>query len=346
MPHRCPDCGGIFDFKDFPAFDPVQIESRVNGLWRYRTFFDLPDNAPAVSLGEGGTPLVWQNVEGDEVGIKLDSLNPTGSYKDRGSAVLASQLKARGIHNAVEDSSGNAGASFAAYAAHTGITARIFVPESASGPKKEQIVRYGAQLMSIPGSREASAEAVLKDIRPDNPYASHAFLPFGMAGIASIAYEIWEEMNGVPGTVIAPAGHGNLMLGIARGFAAIKKSIQVKHVPHLVAVQAEHCSPMVRFSHDPAFDISQLESKPTVAEGVRVKFPVRMTALTNTLSLHGGEFFAVKEADILPAFSELARRGIYVEPTSALVWAAYKLLKSKLPKPVVLVMTGSGLKYA
>lgn len=346
IPHLCRDCGGIFDFRGFPTFDPAQINVNGKGLWRYRSFFDLPDNAPVVSLGEGGTPLIWQYIAGIEVGFKLESLNPTGSYKDRGSAVLASLLKSRDIRSAVEDSSGNAGASFSAYAATSGISARIFVPDSASGPKKEQIIRYGAQLIPIPGSREATAQAVLNDIRPDNPYASHAYLPFGMAGIATIAYEIWEEMGRVPGTVIAPAGHGSLMLGIARGFEAIQKAGRANQVPRLVAVQAEGCSPMVQFSRDQSVDLARLESKPTIAEGVRVKFPVRMIALEKILSEHDGGFFAVEEDEILPAFGELAQHGIYVEPTSALVWAAYQHLKSKLPQPIVLVMTGSGLKYA
>lgn len=345
IPHLCHDCGGIFDFAEFPAFDRHLIENDIKGLWRYRAFLDLPQHASQVTLGEGGTPLLWQDVDGKQVGFKLESLNPTGSYKDRGSAVLLSVLNARGIVSAAEDSSGNAGASFAAYAARSGIQARVFVPDSASGPKKDQIIRYGARLFSIAGSREATALAVLTDIRSDNPYASHAYLPFGMTGIATIAYEIWEELNLVPGSIIAPAGHGSLMLGMVRGFKAIHQSTG-GNTPYFVAAQAASCSPMVAYYQDHHVDISQLVSSYTIAEGVRVKFPVRMNALVNEIGPNGGEFIAIGEEDILPAFSELAQRGVYVEPTSALVWAAYKNLREKLPQPVVLIMTGSGLKYA
>ncbi len=144
VPYRCPDCGGIYDFATPPDFDPKRVDRSLPGMWRYRSAFDLPAAAPVVSLGEGLTPLVWDEFEGQRIGFKLEYLNPTGSYKDRGSAVLVSQLLARGVHEAVEDSSGNAGASFAAYAARAGLQARVYVPDSASGPKRSAGCRLRA----------------------------------------------------------------------------------------------------------------------------------------------------------------------------------------------------------
>lgn len=341
LPHRCPQCGGVFDFDGPFSFDPDRVDTALAGIWRYRHSFALPSSAPVITLGEGGTPLISMQTGGQTVWLKLESLNPSGSYKDRGSAVLLSMLLARGAAQAVEDSSGNAGASFAAYAARAGLKARVFVPESASGPKRSQIALYGAELVSVPGPRSAAAEAVLAEVRRGAVYASHAYLPFGLAGIATLAYEIWQQLGQVPGTVIAPVGHGGLLLGIVRGFAALRQSGLVACAPQYVGVQAQGCAPLVARSQGRA----DAGEGATVAEGVRVSSPVRAEALLREIPAQSGQFIAVAESEILPAFHDLARQGIHVEPTSALVWAAFQNIGANLPGPVVLILSGSGLKY-
>jgi threonine synthase len=342
LPYLCPACGGVYDYDGPFDFHLERVDNRQLGIWRYRHAFALPENARMVSLGEGHTPLVplpW----GKTVYLKLDGLNPTGSYKDRGSAVMLSALRARGATQAVEDSSGNAGASFAAYAARAGLQAHVFVPESASGPKRSQIELYGAQLVRVPGPRSAAAEAVLSEVRQGAVYASHAYLPFGLAGIATLAYELWQQLGRAPGTVIAPVGHGGLLLGIVRGFAALKHAGLIEQVPYYVGVQAVACAPVVdRFSG--AVNPAGAEGQ-TVAEGVRVASPVRAEALLREISPHTGRFVAIEEGEIMPAFHMLARLGIHIEPTSALAWAAYLRQAAELSEPVVLILTGTGLKY-
>jgi threonine synthase len=281
-----------------------------------------------------------------EAGLKLESLNPSGSYKDRGTAVLISQLLARGIRQAVEDSSGNAGASFAAYAARAGLKGKVFVPEAASGPKRTQIEQYGAELVRVPGPRSAAAAAVLQDVAKGATYASHAYMPFGLAGIATIAYEIWETLNGAPGTIIAPVGHGGLLSGIQRGFAALKNAGKVPRIPYWVGVQAAACAPCWEaYRHKDISAVDFAREDATVAEGVRVRKPVRASAILKEIFSTGGEVLAIDEQEILPAYHELAGRGFYVEPTSALVLCALRKLGVHLPKPVVMVISGSGLKY-
>jgi threonine synthase len=208
--------GGLFDFIHFPVFNPQEVNPKQPGIWRYQHAFGLPIDAPIIYLGEGLTPLVWGKIDGHPVAFKLEMTNPSGSFKDRGSAVLVSVLVSRGVNQVVEDSSGNAGASLAAYAARSGLKCRIFIPESASGPKLSQIEAYGADLEAIPGSRSQAAEAVRQAAEMGNVYASHAFLPFGLPGYATAAYEIVEQLGANPGTVIAPAGHGNFLLGLSR----------------------------------------------------------------------------------------------------------------------------------
>lgn len=346
VPFRCPVCGGVFDYDGAPRFDLAFLEDHLPGYWRYRACFDLAEGAPVVTLGEGNTPLLWEVLSDQPIGLKMENLNPSGSYKDRGSAVLVSQLLGRGVKEAVEDSSGNAGASFAAYAARAGLKCRIYVPESASGPKRRQIEMYGAELITVPGPRSEAARAVLQEVERGVTYASHAYLPFGLTGIATIAFEIWEQMGkNAPSSLVAPVGHGGLLLGIVRGFSALKEGGYIQHVPYYVGVQAAACDPVVRAFHGGLREMEFAGEGNTLAEGVRVRQPVRGKALIKEIQASGGEFLAIDEEMIYQAYVDLGGRGYYVEPTSALVWAAVKLKLGELPQPVVAVLSGNGLKY-
>lgn len=343
VPYCCPACGGVFDYDCAPEFHPSMVDPAQPGLWRYRHAFGLPDHAPVPYLGEGLTPLVPVRVREKQVLFKLESQNPTGSYKDRGSTVLVSQLLHRGVGLAVEDSSGNAGASFAAYCARGGLKARVYVPESASGPKRIQIERYGADLVRVPGPRAEAARAVLRDAKAGIPYASHAYLPFGLAGIATISYEIFEQIGTCPGSVIAPVGHGGLLLGVMRGFQSLQGAGLITDLPYFVGVQAANCAPLVEASRVGMGALDTTLEGNTIAEGVKVRRPMRGEALLNEMKK--GEWIAIPEEEILLGFQALAAMGIYIEPTSALGWAALVKLIDKLPEPIVVVLTGSGLKY-
>jgi threonine synthase len=345
LPFRCESCGGLFDFDSPPPFSPLRIEMNLPGIWKYRHSFDLPEDAPVISLGEGNTPLVWDTHQGNQVGLKMESMNPSGSYKDRGTAVLASRLKSQGVFSAVEDSSGNAGASFAAYAARAQMKGRVFVPESASGPKRNQIERYGAELVRIPGPRSAAAKAVLNEVSAGAVYASHAFMPFGIPGIATIAYELWNELNDAPGSLIVPVGHGGLLLGIIRGFMALRTANLITRMPYFVGVQATACSPMTEEFINGKESAQRIVEGSTIAEGVRVRQPARAGAILSYLKNGLGEMLAIDEDEILPAYRAMARLGHYCEPTSALVWCALAKVGQRLPTPIILLISGSGLKY-
>ena len=343
IPHLCPYCGGLYDWDGLPEFDQAKVDPSLPGIWRYQHTFGLHPDLPIVTLGEGNTPLIDSRIEGCRVSWKMESLNPTGSYKDRGSAVLLSFIKHRGAVLAVEDSSGNAGASFAAYAARAGINARVFVPQSASGPKRVQIEAYGAALMVIPGPRSAAADAVKAEADQGVVYASHAYLPFGMLGNACIAYEIVSQLGTNPGTVIAPIGHGSLLLGIIRGFASLKQARVIERMPVLIGVQAQACAPVwAEYTHFGG----KVEEGQTLAEGVRVRNPVRGKALQAEMIGGQNRILAISEDEILPGRNRLAKMGFYVEPTSAIVWDALMQVVGKVPEPIVVLLTGSGLKYA
>ncbi len=313
-------------------------------MWRYRHTFGLPESAPQTYLGEGDTPLVPSTAFGREVFFKLEYLNPTGSFKDRGTAVLVSFLQARGVREAVEDSSGNAGASFAAYAARAGITARVFVPEYASGPKRKQISAYGAEVVPVPGPRSEASQAVCLEAEKGHVYASHAYLPQGLPGFATVAFELLGQLGTTPGTVIVPAGQGLLLLAIGRGFRMLENAGVIDSMPNLIGVQARACAPLwAAFTRGEA-GFRQVSEGRTLAEGVRIRFPHRREALIRTVKESEGVFVAVEEDEILPGQAALSRRGFFVEPTSAIVWSAIQQVADRARDPIVVVLTGTGLK--
>ena len=340
---RCPACGGVFGILTGIRFDPDQIEIEKPGIWRYCHTFGLPENAATFYLGEGDTPLVSAQVDGNPIWLKLESANPTGSYKDRLAAVMVSLLAAEGVTTAVEDSSGNAGAAFAAYSALAGIQARVYVPASASGPKRDQIERFGAEVVGVPGPRQAAADAVLAEANRGAVYASHAFVPHGLTGIATIAYELVDQLCQTPGVVIAPVGHGGLLLGIVLGFQALQAAGVINTLPYFIGVQAAENAPLWSAAKG-----QQFQPGDTIAGGIAVTDPVRGSDLFQLFRGGDADFLIVKEKDIHAGQRELAFQGIDAEPTSAVVVNAYRQIltvgANDITGPVVAVISGHGLK--
>ncbi|MCU0485302.1 MAG: pyridoxal-phosphate dependent enzyme [Anaerolineales bacterium] len=346
-PYRCPICGGLFDFQSFPAYHPDKVDPSAPGIWRYAHAFGLPAEAPVISLGEGNTPLVWAEFFGRQVALKCEYLNPSGSFKDRGSALIVSFLRSRGVQEAVEDSSGNAGASFAAYAARASINASVFVPQSASGPKRTQIQAYGADLVPVEGPRSNAAAAVCKAAEGGSAYASHAYLPFNLPGYATAAYELVSQLGMAPGTVIVPVGQGGFMLGLLRGFRSLMAAGVIRSIPKIIGVQAIACAPLWALACYGADGLRFVGEGETLAEGIRVLRPLRGDTVLQEVEANHGMFMAVEEQEIREGRISLAHQGFYVEYTSAVAWASLKQLVQRsaaIQDPVVLLLTGSGLK--
>jgi threonine synthase len=344
LPYRCPTCGGIFDLAEPIPYAPIASVSDRGGLARFRPSFPLAEDAPWITLGEGNTPLVASSVDDRWVHFKCEHLNPTGSFKDRGASVLVSALAAAGVAGAVEDSSGNAGAAFAAYAARAGIRARVFVPDGASPRKRAQIAAYGAEIVRILGPRSQVAEAVRREADTGAVYASHIWLPFGLAGFATLAFELFEQLGEPPGAVLLPAGHGSLVLGLSRGFTALQIAGIIDRLPILIAAQAAACAPLWAAHQAGGQAVGWVQEGQTRAEGIRILQPLRGDAVLKSVEASRGTIVAIDESSIARGEAELARRGFFVEPTSAVVWGALQASLRSLPDPVVAVLTGSGLK--
>lgn len=340
-PFLC-DCGGTFDYLEFPRYLPKN--GSLKGVWAYTQSLHESGESSMVSLGEGETPLLQVKAKNRQIWLKMESLNPTGSYKDRGSTTLVSHLKDRGVNYAIEDSSGNAGASFAAYCARGSLRCKVFVPESASGPKRVQIEMFGAELVRVPGPRSEAARAVLEEAKSGAVYGSHAYMPFGIPGIATIAYELVEQLGEVPAAVVVPVGHGGLMHGMMQGFEAMEQAGFIKRQPFYVGIQAEACDPIAQGFEEGRLFPQVIEPGDTIAEGVKVSTPVRGAAILKRMQNGKGKMVSVSDETLRKAHLELAHLGIYCEPTSALVWAGAELFEENKNSATVAVITGSGYK--
>ena len=323
------------------------IDASCYSVWRYAAALAVGAEH-AVTLGEGWTPIVPGQWDGAAVRFKLEFAMPTGSFKDRGTTVLVSYLKSRGVERVLEDSSGNAGASLSAYAAAAGMGCRILVPETASYPKIAQIAACGADVVTIRGSRQDVAEAALRQ-SAEIFYASHNWQPFFVEGVKTLAYELWEQSGfRAPDNLVVPLGYGSNVLGAERGFDELVRAGEIGRMPRIFGVQAARCAPLAAAFRAGAERLVPTEIAPTIAEGIATPKPTRVAEVIRAVRDTGGAIVSVEENDIVEALRELARRGLYVEPTSAAAAAGLsRLLAAGAIRPgddTVLVLTGSGLK--
>lgn len=340
---RCPQCGGPFELAERRPFRADAIALHDHTLWRYRAMLPLSEGETAVTMGEGLTPLVEVVYAGRPVNFKLEYLCPTGSFKDRGTTVLVSKLRAWGVGRAADDSSGNAGASFAAYCARADIAAVVFTPAYASPAKLAQIEIFGARLNKIEGAREKATEAVEAAATSGLVYGSHAWSPFTLEGTKTVAYEIWEQLGArAPDVFVSPIGQGSLFLGAYRGFRDLLAARVISKLPRMIGVQSLACAPIVEALRQRLDHAAPVVKQSSVAEGISLAHPIRDAEILRAIRETGGDAIGVSDEDTLAARLELAGRGLYVEPTSAVVGAALKRLY--LDGLVVAVLTGSGLK--
>jgi len=345
---RC-DCGSHLNLAPGRGLTRDEIAVGEASLWRYAAALALR-GPPRVSLGEGWTPLVRRDWQGVEVSFKLESQMPTGSFKDRGTAVMINYLLEVRVGAIHEDSSGNAGASIATYAAAASIPCRIYIPAAAARGKLVQIAASGADMRAIPGTRQAVSEAALA-AAGESFYASHNWQPHFIEGTKTLAFELWEQLGfRVPDNILVPTGYGSNILGLERGFDELERTGEITTRPRLFAVQAANCAAFAAAWAAGGDRVVPFATAPTVAEGIAAPKPVRVTEVLRALRRSEGGVIAVAEEDIAPALAALGRLGFFVEPTAATAGAALtRLLRDGTIGPdqtTVVVLTGSGLKAA
>ena len=344
----CCECGGAWEPEEKDFFDWTLIDPSKPGLWRYRDIFSLNTIKDPFTLGAGWTPLVNADLDGRKTYFKLEFMAPTGSFKDRGTEVEINFLKESGIKDVVEDSSGNAGASMAAYAARAGLNASIFAPDNASPAKLAQIAFFGAVLHKIHGPRSETTRAALKAVEQGAVYASHAYNPVYLLGQQSFAWEVWEQFGEkAPDAVVIPVGQGGLLMGAWLGFRRLMLAGLIKELPKLFAVQPDLLSPIHSAWTAGLNEIPEMTPKGvSQAEGLAIVKPVRGKRILQALRESGGGALIVSEDEIAAAWHTLGMKGLFAEPTSAAAAAALPQIYQKIGEnaKVLVALTGSGLK--
>ena len=347
---KCELCHSPIEVK----YKPNTVNTKVfDHLKTIPVLSPISDLRQYISLGEGNTPTIFLSDIFSDLNIsvkaKLEFLNPTGSFKDRGSAMMISMLKQMKIQNIVEDSSGNAGGSISAYSARADITAHIFVPDATPKPKVDQIQIYGAQTYSISGTRDDTALAAEKFVEKNNfVYASHNLNPYFIEGTKIAGYEIYDQFkDNMPDHIVMPVGNGSLYIGIWKAFKELKDLGLPFKLPKLHAIQTENIMPLVSSFTGTPWNTSN--AKPTIAGGIAVSNPARLSQIMHILKDTKGTAIAVKEADITKSQITLAKsEGIYCEPTCATAFAAIpKLISQKVissGQEILIPITGFGLK--
>lgn len=344
---RAPDDGGPLELEPGTGIRRGDIDAEVRSLWRYGAAIRVPVEA-RTSLGEGWTPLLPGSWHGIAVRFKAEQLMPTGSFKDRGTAVMLAHLRGLGVREILEDSSGNAGSSIATYAAAAGLDCTIMVPASAPAAKRIQMAAVGAGVKAIEGTRQDVAAAAL-EAAEHTFYASHNWQPFFIEGTRTLAFEIWEQSGfRAPDHVVVPLGYGSNVIGLHLGFGELLRAGEIEHMPRIHAVQALNCAPVLLAWDEVADDVAAIEPAPTLADGIACSMPVRGRALLKALRESGGSVVGVTEKEIVEALMHLAHMGHFVEPTSATAGAALSQLMEEgtigRGDDTVVVLTGSGLK--
>lgn len=343
QPRWCGDDQAPLMLTPLAGMTRAQIRAEDRSIWRYAAALPFVPEDP-ISMGEGCTPLVPRVIGGASALLKCEWFMPTGSFKDRGASVMLSLLRAQGVTSVLEDSSGNGGAAVSAYAAAGGMRAKILVPASTSPAKTVQSRASGAEIELVPGSRQDCADEALRQAEHIF-YASHNWHPYFLHGTKTLAYELWEDLGfRAPDNVIIPCGAGSNVLGCGIGFNELLRAGEIDRLPRLFAAQPAHCAPIARafLGHEP------VAPQPTMAEGTAIAQPIRMPEVLGFIEQSQGGAVMLSEAEIGAATLELARSGIYVEPTCAQAAAAFARLIDagtiRADETTVVVLTGTGLK--
>ena len=350
---RC-TCGGMLDVADFqPSFTLDTLDPSEWSLFRYRRalpFDERDQHWRKISMGEGVTPIVPLDQNHPHVLVKMDYLMPTLSFKDRGAVIVMAKAMELGVKRVIQDSSGNAGTSIAAYARRAGIKCDIYVPASTSAKKVKQIHAHGAQVHLIEGNREKTAQAALEAVEGgESFYASHVYNPFFYQGTKTYVYEVYEQLSGtLPDVFVVPVGNGTLLLGVYYGLMELQQAGLINHLPRIMAVQSEKCAPIYQAYATGASKVAPVENSGTLAEGIAIAAPKRGSQILEAIRKTNGFVVTAPEDKIEHAKRTLAEKGFYVEPTTAATFAGYdhylETQGGSLQGTVVLPLCGAGLK--
>jgi threonine synthase len=380
----CPRCGGTLEIEARPqawrsatgdpasfckrwaaravSYDPIDR----SGVWRYREMLPFDEPIPFVTLFEGNTPLYHGPRSArycalDDLRLKHQGCNPTGSFKDTGMSVAITQAVVLGAKTAVCASTGNTSASLAAYAGRAGLQAAVLLPRGQISPGKlAQSLDYGALVCEIDGNFDDCMRLIQELGDDPSIYVANSINPFRIEGQKTVAFELMEQcLWQVPDHVVVPGGNMGNSSALGKGFQELLDLRLINRLPKLSVIQAEGAAPVARLFA--ALDIEQaeggdnlpaamapVENPRTLATAIKIGAPVSWKKALRAVLRSGGEVIAVTEQEIADAKAVIGRDGIGCEPGSATTVAGIKKLvaarKIRADENVIAVLTGHLLK--
>jgi threonine synthase len=329
------------------AIDRAPLAPRSGVLHRFAEHLPITDNTPMITLGEGDTPLVRSTTIERDLGcealyFKLESCNPTGSFKDRGMVVAVAKAMEEGAKAIMCASTGNTSASAAAYAARFGLAVYVIVPDGriARG-KMAQGTMHGAEIIAVDGNFD-DALRLARDITSRHAIALvNSVNPNRIEGQKTAAFEIADMLGDAPDVLAIPVGNAGNITAYWRGFVEYNRMERTSKRPRMLGFQAAGAAPLV--------EGAPVKSPQTVASAIRIGNPASWKTAISARDESGGTIDAVTDDEIIAAYNRLAREeGIFCEPASAACVAGMLKKaasgKSYSGQTVVCIITGSGLK--
>ena len=359
----CEQCGQMlavrYDLERVKAsLTKDALRSRPPGMYRFRELTPLATDEEPVTLGEGGTPLLPLPRLAADLGLrhvwgKDEGTNPTGSFKARGLGMAITRARTLGARGFIIPSAGNAGGAAAVYAAHCGLPCAVIVPRGTPPAAIAEAALAGATVFTIEGSIATAGKVVAK-VAPQLGWFDLSTLkePYRLEGKKTMGLELAEQLDWtMPDFLLYPTGGGTGLVGIPKGYEELRAIGWLSgSLPRFVAVQAEHCAPVVRAFHAGAETTTAWENPTTHAAGLRVPSPFAGRQMLQILRDTRGDAIAVTEDGIRDAQRRLARlEGVWTSPEGAALVAALEIMKGSgavaADARVVLVLTGAGFKY-
>lgn len=362
--HNLCECGGPllvrYDLHKIKEnVDKDIFKSRSKGLFRFKELLPIEDEKNVVSLGEGDTPIFKLEALGDKIGaenlyIKDEGLNPTGTFKARGAAVGVSKAKELGIKTIAMPTAGNAGGAWSAYSAKAGIELVVAMPQDAPDLAKKEAFIYGSKTYLVKGLISDAGKIIAKGVKKHGWFdAATLKEPYRIEGKKTMGLEIAEYFNWeFPDAILYPTGGGVGIIGIWKAFQELKELGWIKDkIPKLIAVQSEGCNPIVKAFNENSEASEFCNGANTIAGGIRVPKALGDFIVLDAVRQSKGTAIEVKDSEIIESLNLLAKtEGLFICPEGAtLVAAVDKLIKNSFLKStdkIVLLNTGSGLKYS
>jgi threonine synthase len=380
----CPRCGGTLEIEAHShalrsaTGDPASLRMRwaaraashdpidASGVWRYREMLPFDEPIPFVTLFEGNTPLYHGPRSArycalDDLRLKHQGCNPTGSFKDTGMSAAITQAVVLGAKTAVCASTGNTSASLAAYAGRAGLQAAVLLPRGQiSAGKLAQSLDYGALVCEIDGNFDDCMRLIQELGDDPSIYVANSINPFRIEGQKTVAFELMEQcLWQVPDHIVVPGGNMGNSSALGKGFQELLDLGLINRLPKLSVIQAEGAAPVARLFA--TLDIEQaeagdnlpaamapVENPRTLATAIKIGAPVSWKKALRAVLRSGGEVIAVTEREIADAKAMIGRDGIGCEPGSATTVAGIKKLvsarKIRADENVIAVLTGHMLK--